>query len=33
MYWEKMGPQNTKATVEAALKRTQELNLNYLVVA
>ena len=33
MLWEKRGPKNTEATVEAALKRAEELNINHIVVA
>ena len=33
MYWNEKGPANTGATIEAALKRAGELNINRLVVA
>lgn len=33
MLWEKSGPANTAATVEAALKRARELGIKYIVVA
>lgn len=33
MLWEKRGPQNTGVTVEAALRRAQELGIKYIVVA
>jgi len=33
MYWEKPGKSNTDATIEAALKRAEELNIKTVVVA
>ncbi|MGS0765191.1 pyruvate kinase alpha/beta domain-containing protein [Syntrophomonas curvata] len=33
MFWEKPGPQNTDATLQAAVKRAGELGLRHLVVA
>lgn len=33
MYWEKKGPENTDATIKAALERANQRNINYLVVA
>lgn len=33
MYWKEKGPANTGATIEAALKRAGELNINRIVVA
>ena len=33
MYWDKMGAGNTQATINAALKRADELNIEYIVVA
>ncbi|NMB41440.1 MAG: hypothetical protein GX996_05835 [Firmicutes bacterium] len=33
LLWEKKGPQNTASTVQAALKRAQELGIKHLVVA
>ncbi|HEY3316103.1 MAG TPA: pyruvate kinase alpha/beta domain-containing protein [Bacillota bacterium] len=33
MYWEKVGPQNTRQTLELALARAKELGIKHLVVA
>ena len=33
MYWKEKGPANTDATVEAALRRAQELQISHIVVA
>ncbi len=33
MYWEEKGPANTEATIEAALIRAEELEVNSIVVA
>jgi len=33
MYWGKKGPDNTDATIKAALNRAAELNIQYIVVA
>ena len=33
MYWKNQGNINTAATIEAALKRAKELEINYIVVA
>ncbi len=33
MYWKEKGPTNTTATIEAALKRAEELGINFITVA
>lgn len=33
MYWENIGPDNTEATIEAALKRADELQIVHIVLA
>lgn len=33
MYWSKKGAENTEATIDAALKRAEELGINHIVVA
>lgn len=33
LYWEQSGPENTSATVEAAVRRAGELGIEYIVVA
>lgn len=33
MYWDQKGPENTKNTLDLALKRTRELGLEHIVVA
>nr|WP_092073261.1 pyruvate kinase alpha/beta domain-containing protein [Dendrosporobacter quercicolus]NSL49958.1 hypothetical protein [Dendrosporobacter quercicolus DSM 1736]SDM56215.1 hypothetical protein SAMN04488502_105227 [Dendrosporobacter quercicolus] len=33
MYWEKSGPENTAATIEAAVKTARERGIDYVVVA
>lgn len=33
VYWDKKGPDNTDNTIEAALKRAAELNIQHIVVA